>query len=416
MPCAQRRALRASCGIRLSPPSDDSTLAWCRKHMAVLPSPRGRLHVSAPPAVSLRRRLLAWFERNQRDLPWRRPAARRDPYRIWLAETMLQQTRVPVVLAYYRRFLQALPTLGRLAAAPHDRVLTLWVGLGYYQRARNLHRAARTIVREHGGRFPQSLASALGLPGVGAYTARAILSIAYGQRLGVVDGNVARVLARLFLLHPGDRQAARARLQPLADRLVSPRRPGDFNQALMELGSTICLPKTPRCPACPLTSLCAARQTGIEHAWPPRRPRFARPRRRLALLVLCHRGRLLMVREGRGPFSGLWHFPYGRLSRGLVFPAPLRAYLRRRNARLLAPTPVLRLEHSMTTGNLDLHVFAAATARGRTGAGERWVAPGELRRIAVGAATRKVAAALPEAADPACLFSLRGCMMGARGA
>ncbi|MFQ5927090.1 MAG: A/G-specific adenine glycosylase [Terriglobia bacterium] len=362
----------------------------------------------------LHQRLLAWFDRHRRDLPWRRPAAQLDPYRIWLAETMLQQTRVPVVLPYYRRFRRAFPTVRHLAAARLDRVLALWAGLGYYQRARNLHRAAQRIVRRHGGRFPQSLAAALGLPGVGPYTARAVLSIAYREPLAVVDGNVARVLARLFRLRLDDSQPARARLQPLADRLLAPRRPGDYNQALMELGSTLCLPKLPRCPACPLEHFCAARQAGIEHTWPARsRKTGRRPHRRLAVLVL-HRpdarpsGRLLLAREARGPFGGLWHFPYAKLDHHTVLPRTLQLFLRRRQARLLAPRPCLRLRHPMTTGDLDLTVFLAVVQKdasyepyGRLGVPrpqthphERWVTPAQLKQMAVGAATRKIVAAV----------------------
>lgn len=367
----------------------------------VLPAHSNPAMTRSEPArrARLERRLLAWFDRNQRTLPWRHPAARDNPYRIWLAEIMLQQTRVPVVLPYYRRFLRAFPTLRRLAAAPRERVLALWGGLGYYQRARNLHRAARQIVREHRGRFPRSLAAALALPGVGAYTARAVLSIAYGEPLAVVDGNVTRVLARLFRLRIDNPQNARTHLQPLADQLISRTRPGDFNQALMELGSTLCLPRVPRCPSCPLAKLCAARQAGIERGWPPRSRTATRPRRRLAVLVLHHRGRLLVTREDRGLFSGLWHFPYARWGRRIALPRRLQAYLHRRGARLQAPRPLLRLEHPMTTGDLDLNVFVASVPTdGRRDvlahACERWVAPTRLRQIAVGAATLKIAAAV----------------------
>lgn len=345
---------------------------------------------------NLQRRLLDWFDRNRRDLPWRRPAQRDDPYRIWLAEIMLQQTRVPVVLSYYRRFLGVFPTVRRLAAARRERVLALWAGLGYYQRARNLHRAAQEIVRKHAGPFPTSLEAALALPGVGPYTARAVLSIACGQPHAVVDGNVARVLARLFRLRLEGSQAARARLQPLADRLVSRTRPGDFNQALMELGSTICLPRRPRCRECPLERLCAARCAGIEQAWPPRPGKRRPPVRRLAVLVLRRRGRWLVTHEAGGLFSGLWHFPYARRRRGLGLPRALRVYLDGW-ARLDSPRPFLRFQHGMTTGNLDLTVFVASRAansvKGMVPRG-RWVTRAQLVRLGVGAATRKILTAL----------------------
>jgi len=340
---------------------------------------------------SLRRALLAWFDRNQRNLPWRRT---RDPYRIWLAEIMLQQTRVPVVIPYYRRFLRAFPTVRRLAAARGERILAVWAGLGYYQRARNLHRAASLIVRNHRGRFPTTLETALRLPGIGPYTARAILSIAYGQPHAVVDGNVARVLARLFRIRLKDSPSARASLQPLANRLVSPARPGDFNQALMELGSTICLPRLPRCPACPLATLCAARRAGIENSWPPRTSRRPRPRRRLAVLVLRRHGRLLITRERRGVFSGLWHFPYARSRNGRSLPPSLVALAARFRAQLYSPQPVLRIQHAMTAGDLDLSVFVGSAHRKEKPPGARWVSPHRLQRVGVGAGTRKIAEAL----------------------
>ncbi len=344
---------------------------------------------------SLRRALLGWFDRNRRDLPWRRPDSYRDdPYRIWLAETMLQQTRVPVVIPYYRRFLRVFPTLRRLATARRERVLAAWAGLGYYQRARNLHRAAKTILSRHRGRFPDSLEAALRLPGIGPYTARAILSIAYGQPHAVVDGNVARVLARVFRIRLADSQAARAKLQPLADRLVSPRRPGDFNQALMELGSTICLPRLPRCAACPLARVCAARRAGIENSWPPRTARRPRPRRRLAVLVLRRHGRLLVTRERRGLFSGLWHFPYASRRNGRSLPPSLVALVARFRARLDSRQPIVRIRHPMTAGDLDLSVYVGAARRDGSLPGARWVSPHRLQEIGVSAGTRKIAEAL----------------------
>ena len=332
---------------------------------------------------AIRSRLLRWFDRNQRDLPWRRT---RDPYRIWLAEVMLQQTRVPVVVAYYERFVRAFPTVEKLARAPVDRVLRLWAGLGYYQRARNLHRAASQIVREHRGRFPRQLEAALALPGVGAYTARAVLSIAYLEPVAVVDGNVARVLARLFRLEGAD-SSNRGALQPLADRLVDPRRPGDFNQALMELGSTICLPRWPRCSECPLERLCAARRAGVEQQMGVRRQK--RPRRTMTLSVVVARrdGRVLVVREPRGYFSGLWHFPY-------VKGARVNGLARSLGANGIRP--LVRFTHQTTMRDLDLRVYEARSEMDGDAApvGARWVRPQQVSRLGVGAATRKINVAL----------------------
>ena len=213
-----------------------------------------------------RRKLLAWYRRERRDLPWRRT---RDPYRIWLAEIMLQQTRVAAVIPYYDRFLDRFPTVEALAHAPIEDVLQLWSGLGYYSRARNLHRAAQEIVSRHGGEFPRDAAAALALPGIGRYTAAAILSIAYGEPCGVLDGNVARVLARLDAIRGDLRAPGRWRaLEARAQELLAPREAGDWNQAMMELGATICLPKGPRCGVCPARSWCRANELGIADELP----------------------------------------------------------------------------------------------------------------------------------------------------
>jgi A/G-specific adenine glycosylase len=300
---------------------------------------------------------------------------------------MLQQTRVPTVIPYYRRFQRAFPTVRKLARARLSSVLRLWAGLGYYSRARHLHAAAKRIVREHAGRFPSTLDPALALPGIGPYTARAILSIAYGKPMAVVDGNVARVLIRLSGLHhaePNDRAA----LQPLADQLVDPRRPGDFNQALMELGSTVCLPRAPRCSACPLEKLCVARQAGVERALGLRRSKRPRPTTTVSILVAGRNGRLLLVREpaaAGGLFSGLWHFPYST-------PPNLTALARKLRATELRQVDTI--EHGMTARHLVLRVFKATTNGTAAPPGSRWVRPQDIPRLGVGAATRKIAAAL----------------------
>src|SRR3989338_5949276 len=328
---------------------------------------------------ALRQRLLGLSARHRRDLPWRRT---RDPYRIWLAEIMLQQTRVPVAVPYYERFLDAFPNVKKLARARLERVLHHWAGLGYYQRARHLHGAAKQLVREHRGRFPRTLEAALALPGVGAYTARAVLSIAYRQPMAVVDGNVARVLARVFLLRAADPDN-RAAFQELADRLVSRRRPGDFNQALMELGSAVPLPRLPRCPACPLEKLCAARQAGVERRFPQRPPKRARPRVTLSVVVPRSDGRVLLVREAKGLFSGLWHFPYarGRTPRRLV------KALGADGVRYVAT-----LTHETTMRDLVLRVHTADASRevernsGARPTRARWVGTAQAARLGIGAA------------------------------
>lgn len=345
----------------------------------------------SPSPVTVRKRLLGWFDRHKRDMPWR---GTHDPYRIWLAEIMLQQTRVQAVVPYYRRFLKRFPTVESLARTRS--ILKFWAGLGYYSRARNLHKTAKQIVREHGGKFPRQLEDALQLPGVGPYTARAILSIAYGQRLAVVDGNVARVLIRLLRLHdadPGDRQT----LQVPADKLVSPSRPGDFNQALMELGSTVCLPRQPRCTRCPLEKLCAARQAGVEQQIPLRRPKRARPRLKLNVFVLERDGKVLLTRESRGYFSGLWHFPYAA---GRTKPSTNGLGLK---IEKIPRRPLTTITHETTMRALVLRVFHLSLHGGKPSNSfknighARWVRLNQAAKLGVGSATRKILAALRDA-------------------
>ena len=214
----------------------------------------------------LDRQLLAWYKRNQRSLPWRKTS---DPYRIWISEIMLQQTQVDTVIPYYHRFLKAFPTVSSLARAPLQDVLKVWENLGYYSRARNIHAAARMIVEKFGGQIPDNLEEIKTLPGIGHYTAGAILSIAYGQALPAVDGNVRRILCRLFAIRkPVDDAREQKQLQKLAASLIPAKHPGDFNQALMDLGATICKAKNPDCSRCPVACLCQARLTDLQNVLP----------------------------------------------------------------------------------------------------------------------------------------------------
>jgi A/G-specific adenine glycosylase len=254
--------------------------------------------------------VVAWYRRGARDLPWRRT---RDPYAIWVSEVMLQQTRVETVIPYYERFLARFPDVGALAAAEREEVLALWQGLGYYRRARQLHLAAREVMTEHDGALPASAAELSELSGVGRYTAGAIASIAYGERAPLVDGNVARVLARLFGVEEDvTRSAGQRRLWTLAEALVPQDAPGDHNQGLMELGARVCLPGTrARCEACPLADRCVARRRGsvaeLPRSGPTRAPRAVALR---AAVVRAPRGRFLLAQRGEeGLFAGLWEPP-----------------------------------------------------------------------------------------------------------
>jgi A/G-specific adenine glycosylase len=257
----------------------------------------------------LQKALLAWYAREKRDLPWR---STRDPYAIWLSEVMLQQTRVETVLPYYGRFLSALPSVHALAEAPLEDVLRLWSGLGYYRRARMFHAAARQVERDHGGRIPRTAGDLALIQGIGRYTAGAVASIAWGEAVPAVDGNVARVLSRLFAVD-GDpaRGTSRERIWELATSLVAPWDPSSWNQALMELGATTCVPRHPRCSSCPVGADCDARARGLTEELPR-----IRVKKRPALLhragfVLGFRGRVFLgLRPQNGLFGGMWEPPH----------------------------------------------------------------------------------------------------------
>lgn len=265
----------------------------------------------AATASALRRKLLAWYARAGRDLPWRRT---RDAYRVWVSETMLQQTRVETVVPYYERFVREFPTVHALAEAPIDRVLLQWSGLGYYRRARMLHAAAGRVAREWGGRVPSDTASLRALEGVGAYTAGAIASIAFGRAEALVDGNVARVLARLFAIEDDVRSSAgSARVWDVARDLVAragPGDPGDWNQALMELGATVCLSRAPRCAQCPVAGHCAARSRNLQDRLPCLAPKRGPKSVRRSAIVLASGGAVLLARRrGDRLYGGLWEAP-----------------------------------------------------------------------------------------------------------
>lgn len=254
------------------------------------------------------RRLLRWFERHGRDLPWRRT---RDPYAILVSEIMLQQTQVPTAIRYYERFMGILPTVRQLAQVNLSQVLRLWEGLGYYSRARNLHRAAQQIVQQFEGLVPDTLEGLRRLPGIGRYTAGAVLSIAYNQEVAVLDGNVKRVISRLFAV-PGDPREAETerRLWQISESLIPRGHAGAFNQALMDLGSMVCTPRAPQCLLCPLRDLCKAVATGNPEDYPRKTPKKPIPHREAVAAVIQKRGRVLLrQRPPEGLLGGLWEFP-----------------------------------------------------------------------------------------------------------
>ncbi len=261
--------------------------------------------------AEFRRRLLRWYERHGRQaLPWQ---SRRTPYRVWISEIMLQQTRVETVIPYYRRFLQRFPSVKALAGAPLDEVLHLWTGLGYYARARNLHKAAQDIVHKHGGRFPRAIGDVAGLPGTGRSTAGAILALATDQRCPILDGNVKRVLTRMHAIaEPTGRRATETSLWELADRYTPTQRVADYTQAIMDLGATVCLPRKPLCGECPMASGCKAHQAGDPERYPGKAGRKVLPERHTTMLIIrdpVRRTVLLEKRPPSGIWGGLWSFP-----------------------------------------------------------------------------------------------------------
>jgi len=256
----------------------------------------------------LQDKLLAWYARARRDLPWRRT---RDPYAIWVSEVMLQQTRTETVLPYYERFLSTYPSVHALAEAPLEDVLRLWSGLGYYRRARMLHAAARDVEVSRGGTLPRTAAELLGIEGIGRYTAGAVASIAWGEAVPVVDGNVARVLSRLFAIDADLHEGTERRLWDIAASLVVPRDPSSWNQALMELGATVCAPRHPRCSSCPLETECDARARGLAEELPRAKKKKAPKLVRRVGFVLWSKGRLWLGRRPEdGLFGGMWEPPH----------------------------------------------------------------------------------------------------------
>jgi len=341
-----------------------------------------------------RRALLAWYARAARGLPWR---ASRDPYRIWVSEVMLQQTQVATVVPYFERFLAAWPDVASLAAADEQQVLRLWEGLGYYRRARQLHQAAGELVRRYGGSFPRDPRDLQALPGIGRYTAGAILSIAFDQREPILEANSLRLLCRL-LAHRADpaRSESQRLLWSAARQLLPHSQVGTFNQALMELGSQVCRPRGPDCAACPLAVLCQARALGLVDTipTPPRRPVYESVHE--AAVVVFRRKQVLVGRRGPGErWAGLWDFPRfaHAARRGPSRHEELIAEVRRQTGVTIRPTHKLTtIRHGVTRFRITLDCQAAEHVSGRTRpAGRwRWVAPHALESLPLSATGRRI--------------------------
>ncbi|HYN21056.1 MAG TPA: A/G-specific adenine glycosylase [Thermoanaerobaculia bacterium] len=332
--------------------------------------------------------LLTWFDRHQRELPWRQT---RDPYRIWLSEVMLQQTRVETVLPYYHRFLEKFPTVDDLARADVDEVLALWSGLGYYRRARQLHEAARQAVARGG--MPRTEEELRDLPGIGAYTAAAVASIAFGVPSPVLDGNVERVLSRWLALglDPKSREARERMLTAAAD-LLDPRRPGDSNQALMELGATVCAPRRPRCLLCPLASGCRAALAGDPERFPVARAKRVRERHRLAVAVSLREDGVLLFRrpEESTLLAGTWELPWTRLE--TEPSAGLQEGLAERYGGRWALGPRLGgVRHTITYRDLEVEIHQAdLIAPPREQGTWGWFGEGERSNLPLSSLVEKV--------------------------
>jgi len=341
----------------------------------------GKQDWEAAKLANVRRRLLEWYDRCRRDLPWRRS---RDPYAIWVSEIMLQQTRVAVVVERYQAFMARFPTLDSLALADEQEVLAAWSGLGYYRRARMLHKAAQCVASRHQGNIPTTAENLRLLPGIGAYTAAAIASIAHGEPMAVVDGNVERVLCRMEGWKAGSRAGGgslvRRKIEKLADKLVDPNRPGDFNQALMELGATLCLPRNPQCLACPVAGDC---KTQGEHPTAPR-PKMICREAAYALSVRsgrlagqAHREVLLEQRPAaQTVMPGLWELP-----------ALIEAKFPENELRLSVRHAIMQVNYSVRIRTVSENDIDALTVAGGV---RRWVLLGEAGGMALTGLARKV--------------------------
>jgi len=340
-----------------------------------------------------REQLLTWFQINQRSLPWRQT---RDPYRIWISEVMLQQTQVTTVMPYFENFINQFPDIRVLAAADLQTVLKAWEKLGYYARARNLHRATKIIVEDYQGIIPDNYQQLRQLPGVGEYIAAALLSIAFNQPFAVVDGNVKRVLARLFLIEaPINQSGSKTIFADVAERLLDRHNPGIFNQALMELGATICRPQTPICDRCPLRQFCQAFETNRQSDFPRRLKKQAIPTYQMVAGVVVKAGKMLIVqRPTSGLLGGLWEFPGGPIEANQSGEAACVQNIKLvTNLSVAINAYLISIQHAYTHFKIELDVFMGQYLSGRVKLNgpidHRWLRPKAFENFPFTGATHK---------------------------
>ena len=351
-----------------------------------------------PPSIS--KKLLAWYRKNGRSLPWRGAA---DPYRVWISEVMLQQTQVYTVIPYYTRWMMRFPDLAALAAAQEQDVLQVWEGLGYYSRARNILRCARILAGEYGGQLPSDVKQLESLPGIGAYIAGAVASIAYGVKAPALDGNIKRVLARLaeFPLAVNDARNA-AVLREMLLELLPEKNPGDLNQAFMDLGATICLPRNPLCAECPLTGECAAFQKGLQNELPLKIKKARVPHYQVvAAVIVKDKKALIDKRSSSGLLGGLWEFPGGKVEAGeTLAEALIRELNEEMGVRIAVGETLGTYRHAYTHFKVTVHTFSAAIVEGDPKPLQseqvKWAAVSQLGEYPMGKVDRLIASALQE--------------------
>ncbi|MDI6401569.1 A/G-specific adenine glycosylase [Balneolaceae bacterium ANBcel3] len=343
-------------------------------------------------------RLLSWFHRNKREMPWRNT---RDPYLIWLSEIMLQQTRVDQARPYFDRFAKRFPNIRTLAEAPLDDVLLHWEGLGYYSRARNLHKAAKQLAEKYDHTFPEEYEEVLSLPGVGPYTAAAVMSIAMSKPYAVVDGNVIRVISRLFAIDTDTRKSATwTRINELASALMEEHEPGDFNQALMELGASVCAPNNPDCGHCPFQNVCMAHQDDRTRDIPYKSPAKKKPHYPIAVAVIIDQENRILIcrRPEEKMLGGLWEFPGGKVEAGEAPDAAAqREALEEVGLHISAePSPFLTLKHTYSHFSITLSAFFARCTSpeqrpvSKNGEPQKWVDKRQLGNFAFPKANKRI--------------------------